>query len=76
MPKSFGGVSGGGLWRFDVVRAAHENPGQERLDKSYLAGVVFCQNAIDTDKPTVRGHGGRSIYEVCLPEIRAWLKSA
>jgi hypothetical protein len=76
MPKSFGGVSGGGLWRFDVLRDVHEKAGQERLGKSYLAGVVFLQIAIDTYTPKVRGHGARSIYEVCLPAIKAWLRSS
>jgi len=75
MPKSFGGVSGSGLWRFDVLRDIHEKAGQERLGKSYLAGVIFLQIAIDTYTPIVRGHGARSIYEVCLPKIKAWLQN-
>jgi hypothetical protein len=76
MPKSFGGVSGSGLWRFDVLRDIQEKTSQERLGKSYLAGVIFLQIAIDTYTPMLRGHGARSIYEICLPAIKAWLKSA
>jgi hypothetical protein len=76
MPRSFGGVSGGGLWRFDVLRDPNEEPGQERLGKSFLAGVVFREDDVNTDTPRVRGHGARSIYEICLPQIRAWLRSS
>jgi hypothetical protein len=41
MPYSFGGVIGGGLWRFDVLRNKDEVPGHEKLGNFYLAGVVF-----------------------------------
>jgi hypothetical protein len=75
MPRSFGGVSGGGLWRYDVLRKKDEAPGQEKLGNFYLAGVVFREDAINTDKPTVRAHGAASIYDVCLPAVRAWLKT-
>lgn len=74
MPKSFGGVSGGGIWRFDVTRGRHERPGQEKLGKCYLTGIVFRQDSIDTEKPTIRGHSAKSIYKVCLPAISTWLR--
>jgi hypothetical protein len=75
MPKSFGGGGGGGLWRFDVLRKKDEVPGQEKLGTFCLAGVVFREDGIDTDRPTVRAHGAASIYDVCLPAVRTWLKT-
>jgi hypothetical protein len=76
VPKNFRGVSGGGLWRFNVFTDVHEKVGRETLGGSFLAGVVFLEIGIETCIPRVRCHGARSIYEVFLPQVRDWLKSS
>jgi hypothetical protein len=70
-PNSFGGVSGGGLWRFSIARLS------ESEIKPYdfqLAGLAFYQYPETADGvATVRFHGPRSIYERLLPQVRNWL---
>ena len=75
VPKSFGGVSGGGLWRFFVSRqAADDKPGLERLNGYVLAGITFYQIDPSSARPLVRAHGPRSIYQTFLSELRCWLR--
>ncbi len=61
-PTSFGGVSGGGLWRIVLARSA----GILRWDKS-LQGVAFYEEALTPETRIVRCHGKRSIVEQLLP---------
>jgi hypothetical protein len=75
IPNSFGGVSGGALWRFrDVFHTNRLGPQLDREDY-VLAGIAFWQGRIDSSAPFVRCHGPRSIYEKFLPEVRDWLKT-
>ena len=70
IPKSFGGVSGSGLWRSLAKSSESEI---KPLDFQF-AGVAFCQMP-DTDGgiATVRFHGSLSVYERLLPQVRGWL---
>jgi hypothetical protein len=70
-PKSFGGVSGSGLWRFSLAKSSESEI--KPLDFQF-AGVAFYQLP-DTDDgiATVRFHGPRSVYERLLPQVRGWL---
>ena len=75
VPKSFGGVSGGGLWKFFVSRQTTEDkPGSERLNGYVLAGITFYQIEPSSDRPLVRAHGPRSIYQTFLSDLRTWLR--
>jgi hypothetical protein len=51
-PKSFRGVSGGGLWVFDI---SEEEPGEYTLKKSTLAGIPFYEDP----------HGEESLTIIC-----------
>jgi hypothetical protein len=70
-PKSFGGVTGSGLWRFSLAKSSESEI--KPLDFQF-AGVAFYQLP-DTDDgiATVRFHGPRSVYERLLPQVRGWL---
>jgi hypothetical protein len=71
LPESFGGVSGGGFWHFDVARYPNDKFEAARF---HLSGVAFYQlPGSEADIVTVRYHGPRSIYEIFLPQVRKWL---
>ena len=74
IPNSFGGVSGGALWRFRDVFHTNLFGTQLNRDEYVLAGIAFWQHRIDSKISFVRCHGPRSIYERFLPEVRDWLK--
>ncbi len=74
IPESFGGVSGGGLWHFDVARYPN---GEFEAARFHLSGVAFYQlSESEPDIVTIRHHGPRSIYEVFLPTIRRHISPA
>ena len=68
VPKSFGGVSGGGLWQIDISqkKATGEIYWDEKL---YLRGVAYWEE----EQPTaglkaIRLHGPKSLYETAWKE--------
>lgn len=72
---SFGGVSGGGIWRIPVFRKKGEPEGLEYFEKMTLAGVAFYEeNLLPNGRFFVRAHGPRSIYERFLPWVREQLR--
>lgn len=73
IPGSFGGVSGGALWRFrDPFHTVQ--PMRELQSGDYvLAGIAFWEH-LGKRKPFIRSHGPRSLYEKFLPELRDWLR--
>lgn len=74
IPESFGGLSGGGLWHFDVARYPND---QFEAARFHLSGVAFFQlPELEPDIVTIRYHGPRSIYELFLPRVRRWLADA
>jgi len=61
LPNSFGGVSGGGLWHFNVIRP----PGSADLfwdGRIQLEGVAFYETAVDSGRQLIRCHGRKSLY--------------
>jgi hypothetical protein len=56
VPKNFGGVSGGGLWKLLIYRATHGIDSVEILE-----GVAFHQSDICNSSRTIRCHGPQSI---------------
>jgi hypothetical protein len=73
VPERFGGVSGGALWRLRDPFHADPPMLELRAEDYVLARVVFWGDPRDPE-PFFRAHGPRSLYEMFLPEVRAWLK--
>jgi hypothetical protein len=58
VPKSFGGVSGGGLWKV----LAFESPSTGKIDSTAtLERVAFFQTIIDDSHSILRCHGPETI---------------
>lgn len=58
MPKSWGGMSGGGLWRVLVYRSLDTG----KIDWAQrLRGVIFWQSALNNGFRVLRSHGQQSI---------------
>jgi len=66
-PKSFGGMSGGGLWQVPLTR---DPQGQIRHKTPLLSGVVFYQEVTNQTSCNVKCHGRQSVYRVAYEEIR------
>lgn len=60
VPKSFGGVSGGGLW---IVNIKNTDASLTWDRKRHFRGVAFWQTEIKEDRSTIRCHGPKSIYD-------------
>lgn len=61
LPLTFGGVSGGGIWRTRLLRS---NDGRIFcLYDPLLSGVAFRQTPLQDNSRSIIGHGWRSIYE-------------
>lgn len=65
MPKSWGGMSGGGLWQVSLLEA------NDRLtfDRPVLAGILFYQYPTTDDVCGVKGHAWKSIYDVAFDAL-------
>ncbi len=62
VPRSFGGVSGGGLWRIDLQKS--RSTGAITWDgKRHFRGVAFWQSDEENGHKVVRCHGPRSIFD-------------
>ena len=73
--ETFGGVSGGGVWRIPIFRKGSDKSGQEQMGRPVLAGVAFWE--VWNPKEArffVKTHGPRSIYSKFLRELKAALK--
>jgi hypothetical protein len=66
-PKSFEGMSGGGLWQVPIMRDAQ---GNLRHKTPLLSGVVFYQEPTTENRCGVKCHGRMSIYRVAYDSIR------
>lgn len=73
---TFGGVSGGGLWKFPIFRKAGASPGSEYVNEIVLSGVAFYEEEHADGMYFVRAHGPKSIYEAFLPMVREKLREA
>jgi hypothetical protein len=60
-PRSFKGVSGGGLWQVPLVR---DGEGQIKHESPLLSGVAFYQVPTTELDCGVKCHGRRSVYEM------------
>lgn len=65
-PRSWGGMSGGGLWQIPLKR---QGSGLVHLTP-LLSGILFYQQPTTDTECGVRGHGRRSMYEVAYNYIQ------
>lgn len=61
LPKSFKGVSGGGLWYVPLFKSASD-PKKIQVGQPSLMGVAFYETAINDCVTAIRCHGPKSIY--------------
>lgn len=66
-PKSFGGMSGGGLWQVPLKRGAD---GEIEHRIPILSGIVFYQEPTTETYCGVKCHGRQSIYRVTFDAIK------
>lgn len=66
-PKSFGGMSGGGLWQVPLMRNAN---GEIKYKTPILSGVVFYQEPTTEAYCGVKCHGRLSVYNVAFEAIK------
>jgi hypothetical protein len=66
-PKSFGGMSGGGLWQVPIGRNAQ---GELKHKLPLLSGVVFYQEPTTEARCAVRCHGRLSVYRVAYDALQ------
>ncbi len=72
-PFSYGGSSGGGLWRI-WISAANDQP--SRLMERRLVGVAYFQTDLVGGARKVICHGLASIYDILIPAIHdRWKES-
>ncbi len=67
IPKSFGGMSGGGLWQVPLKR---DPQGQMEHSALLLSGVVFYQERTSETSCNVKCHGRQSVYGVAYDAIQ------
>ena len=60
-PESFGGMSGGGVWRIPLK--LNKKNGEITFSEFFLAGVMFYQTAKSRNSRLIRCHAASSIYE-------------
>ncbi len=68
---TFGGMSGGGVWRVPLYRAAGDETNEVFFEEFYLCGVAFWQSGNTDGKGYLRCQGPRTIYEFVPDRIRA-----
>jgi hypothetical protein len=66
-PKSFGGMSGGGLWQIPLMRGVQ---GEIKHKRPILSGVVFYQEPTTKEYCGVKCHGRRSVYKVAFDALK------
>ncbi|MEK6590523.1 MAG: hypothetical protein AABZ11_07570 [Nitrospinota bacterium] len=66
-PRSWGGMSGGGLWQIPLKR---QGSGLLPLTP-LLSGILFYQQPTTATECGVRGHGRRSVYEQAYKYIQS-----
>jgi hypothetical protein len=66
-PQSFGGMSGGALWR---VFCSKDENGQAAITEKRICGVAFFQSELTERRRIIACHGPQSIYGRLLDAIR------
>jgi len=68
LPRSYGGLSGSGLWQLPITKSAASGAiswsGEARLE-----GLAFYQKFTSADEGVIRCHGRTSIYELAFGAV-------
>jgi hypothetical protein len=65
LPKSFGGVSGSGIWNFSLHKKAGASVKTAKIGDDFaFAGVAFYEEEAKEDRMIVRYHGPETIYRI------------
>ena len=72
VPTSYGGVSGGALWQFEVERSGRRIV----AIKKKLAGVAFRQSAVVNDERLIYCQGRDAIEQLITMVRGKWMQSA
>jgi hypothetical protein len=71
-PKSYGGMSGGGVWRAHFTRGAD---GALSRPRTRLIGVVYWEFEAGAAGQSVRAHERRMLYDTFYKYLRQSLKA-
>ena len=66
LPRTYRGMSGGGLWQVLIRREAS---GMFSASRYLLSGVVYYQTELVDERRALRSHGRRSVYQVAYEAI-------
>jgi len=65
LPESYGGCSGGGLWRLVLG----EKNGVITVEEIHLGGIAFYESAQQDSRRLIECHGYKSIYETVVDRL-------
>lgn len=68
IPRTFGGMSGGGLWHVPLLKTSE---GTIKPKDYIFAGVVFFETGLKNQRRRIRCHGWHSIYDSAYSAIQA-----
>jgi hypothetical protein len=69
LPSTFGGASGGGLWKVPLRAPLAGEQEDTRVGYPVLAGLLFYETAREGDSRHIKCHGPKSIYENLLQAL-------
>lgn len=67
-PNSYGGVSGGGVWKVILGKAPSADLSASKITGIFLSGVAFYQSAVKNNRRFLRAHGSDVVYKI-LPKL-------
>jgi hypothetical protein len=65
-PKSYGGMSGGGVWQVELIRTPE---GALAANALILSGVAFYESDVLDKKRSIKCHGRQSLYQAAVEAI-------
>lgn len=68
LPRTFGGISGGGVWQVTYAGTPESGMAPRRY---LLAGVPFAQSPLENRRRSIIAHGARSVYDNAYRQIKA-----
>jgi hypothetical protein len=69
---SYGGMSGGGVWKLCLARDRRSLGSGWDLSESILAGTIFYETFRNNRPHELRCHGGKSIYQNVYEALSKW----
>jgi len=64
LPRTYGGVSGAGVWRILIRKPLKAPISEARIENYVLAGVAYYEEPDGPEKMTIRYHGPETVYTV------------